>query len=196
MAYIHVGNNYPGILGLLWFKPSTGDALSQLAETLLRGPSGLSPGERELIAVRVSSLNDCGFCCNAHSAAAAAHLSDPALVEAVKRDFQQAEISPRMKALLAIASKVQEGGRSVTPGDIEAARTCGASDEDIHDAVLVAAAFCMFNRYVDALGTSPADPKDYAKMGERLARQGYKQPPVFLRWLVRGILDRQFGKTP
>jgi uncharacterized peroxidase-related enzyme len=194
-AYIDTKNSYPGILGLLWFKPSTGAALGQLTQALMHGPSGLTSGERELIASHVSSLNECSFCCDSHSAAAAAHLSDAGLVEEVKRDFTQARISPKMKALLKIASQVQKGGRNVRPADVEAARQAGASDEDIHDAVLVAAAFCMFNRYVDGLGTTPARKDDYREMGERIAFKGYRFPPGPLRWLVKRVLNRKFSSN-
>jgi uncharacterized peroxidase-related enzyme len=195
MAHIETRNAYPGILGLLWFKPTTGKALSFLAQTLLHGPSGLTSGERELIASHVSSLNECNFCCDSHSAAAAAHLSDAALVEDVKRDFTQAKISPKMKALLKVAGQVQKGGLHVSAGDVQAAKSAGASDEDIHDTVLVAAAFCMFNRYVDGLGTVPAKKGDYKEMGERLAFKGYAFPPRPLQWLVRRVLDRKFASA-
>jgi uncharacterized peroxidase-related enzyme len=194
VPHIQTGNSYPGILALLWYKPSTGTALSDLAQALLHGPSPLTPGERELIAAYVSRLNECEFCCDSHSASAACHLSDPALVESVKRNPQEAAVSDKMKALLVIAGKVQQSGRNVLPADIEAARRAGASDEDIHDAVAVAAAFCMYNRYVDGLGTKQAKTSDYPAMGERLATKGYKFAPAPLRWLVRRILDRQFAE--
>jgi uncharacterized peroxidase-related enzyme len=193
MAHIKTGNAYPGILGLLWFKPSTGSALGGLAQAILHGPSGLTSGERELIASYVSRLNDCSFCCDSHSAAAAVHLSDSALVEDVKRDFTSAKISPKMKELLKIAGLVQQSGRKVRAQDVEAARKAGATDEEIHDAVLVAAAFCMFNRYVDGLGTVPARTSDYKEMGERLAFKGYRFPPTILHWMVRRVLNRKFG---
>jgi uncharacterized peroxidase-related enzyme len=193
MPHIQTGNTYPGILTLLWYKHSSAAALGRLADTILRGPSGLTPGERELIAAHVSRLNECEFCADSHAAAASCHLSNAELVAQVQRDLESAPISPRLKALLRVAGKVQRGGRHVQPTDIEAARSEGASDEDIHDTVLVAAAFCMFNRYVDGLGTLPAKPGDYAQMGERLAKHGYRMPPSPVRWLVRRILDRQFG---
>jgi hypothetical protein len=98
-----------------------------------------------------------------------------------------------MRALLAVAASVQRSGKAVSAGDIEAARKAGANDEEIHDTVLVAAAFCMYNRYVDGLGTQPAKPEEYAPMGERLAKKGYSYPPAPIRWLVRRILNRQYG---
>ena len=149
--------------------------MRELAEVLLRGPSTLTSAEREMIATLVSDRNDCHFCQASHRAAAAHHLGgDYAVVDAVKRDFQTAPVSPRLKALLVIAARVQQGGKQVTASDIERARAAGATDIEIHDAVLIAAAFCMFNRYVDGLATfTPTDEKAYDEMGQRMANEGY-----------------------
>jgi uncharacterized peroxidase-related enzyme len=193
MPHIDTGNHYPGILSLLYFKSSSGGALSNLAQTILLGPSSMTPGERELIAAYVSKLNECRFCHDSHAAAASWHLEDDRLIHEVTTDLEKADVTERMRALLRIAAKVQKSGRAVLPEDIAWAKDAGASDEDIHDAVLVAAAFCMFNRYVDGLGTVPAAREVYPSMGRRLAQKGYRYPPRILRWLVRRILDRQFA---
>jgi uncharacterized peroxidase-related enzyme len=157
------------------FRPETARPLNDLVEILLRGPSTLTPGERELIATYVSSRNCTEFCHNIHGAIAAAHLGgNEALVKQVKVDFMQAEISPKLKALLVIAGKVQQDGKLVTAADVAAARKDGATDLEIHDTVLIAAAFCMYNRYVDGLATvQPADPAFYRERGVRVARDGY-----------------------
>jgi uncharacterized peroxidase-related enzyme len=132
-----------------------------------------------LIATYVSYRNDCHFCQSSHGAAAACHLGDAAVVEQVKTDFLSAPVSEKLKALLAIAGKVQKDGKLVTAADVEAARKQGATDIEIHDTVLIAAAFCMFNRYVDGLATwQPRDPEMYARMGRHLADQGYKEPSI------------------
>jgi uncharacterized peroxidase-related enzyme len=123
-------------------------------EALLHAPNSLTPGERELIATFVSLQNDCYFCQTVHGAIAAAHLEgDELLVRCVKTDFMNAAISEKLKALLIIASKVKMGGKHVTAADVEDARNLGATDVEIHDTVLIAAAFCMYNRYVDGLAT-------------------------------------------
>jgi len=149
--------------------------MRELAEILLRGPSSLTSGEREMIAMLVSDRNDCHFCQASHRAAAAHHLGgDYAIVDAVKRDFQTAPVSAKLKTLMAIAAKVQESGKQVTASDIERARSAGATDIEIHDAVLIAAAFSMFNRYVDGLATfTPRDDAAYDEMGQRMAHEGY-----------------------
>lgn len=157
------------------FRPETAKPMNELAEILLRGPSTLSPGERELIATSVSARNDCYFCQTVHGAVAAHHLGgNEQLVQDVKRDVEQAAISGKLKALLAIAAKVQQGGKAVHSSDIERARAQGATDLEIHDAVLIVAAFCMYNRYVDGLATwAPTDPGVYRASGARLAQHGY-----------------------
>ena len=175
MPHIVLPENQPGIRGAMAFRPETARPLNDLVEVLLRGPNSLSPGERELIATYVSYLNDCHYCQSIHGAIAAAHLDgDEELVRRVKADFQYADISEKLKALLVIASKVQRGGKNVTPEDVAHARNLGATDVEIHDTVLIAAAFCMYNRYVDGLGTvQPHDEAMYRERGKMVARDGY-----------------------
>ena len=167
--------NLPGIRGPMAFRPETAKPLNELVEVLLRDANTLTPGERELIATYVSSRNTCHYCQSIHGAIAAAHLDgNEDLVRNVKTDFLSAGVSPKLKTLLNIAGKVQADAKSVTTADIEAARAEGATDLDIHDTVLIAAAFCMYNRYVDGLATwQPRNPEMYAMMGKRLAEQGY-----------------------
>jgi uncharacterized peroxidase-related enzyme len=162
----------------MMFRPETAAPLLQLAEVLLRDDNTLSRGERELIAAYVSSLNQCGFCERSHASFAAWQLEGgESLVEQVERDPETAPISDKLRALLGIAAKVQADGRTVTDEDVAAARAHGASDTEIHDAVLIAAAFCMFNRYVDGLATwTPTDPDAYDQMTRRIVEHGYLHP--------------------
>jgi uncharacterized peroxidase-related enzyme len=184
MAYIQTGIDQPGILELLFYKNSTGNALSNLANTLLLDKSPLTSGERELIASYVSYLNECEFCHLSHTAAANEHLGDQGkTVECVIKDIDTSNVSEKMKSLLRIAGKVQKSGKQVTQSDVNAAKSHGATDEEIHDTVLIAAAFCMFNRYVDGLGTTPARLDEYPAMGKRMAK-GYKMPPNFLKKFI------------
>jgi uncharacterized peroxidase-related enzyme len=175
MAHIQLPEGLPGILGPMAFRPETAKPLNELAEILLCGPGTLSQGERELIATLVSARNDCFFCQSTHGAAAAYRLGgNEQLVLDVKQDSEAAQVSDKLKALLAIAAKVQQGGKNVLPQDVERARQEGATDLEIHDTVLIAAAFCMYNRYVDGLATwAPADPECYREAGARLATEGY-----------------------
>lgn len=176
MPHVKLNNDAPGIVGLFHQFPETAGALNGVAEALLRGPSSLTPGERELIAAHVSRRNDCHFCASSHAAAAKALLPEGQkhLATTVQTDPQHADLSEKMRALLVIAGKVQQGGKHVSPADVERARALGADDKAIHDTVLVAAAFCMFNRYVDGLATqAPQDAAAYDPMGEMLAARGY-----------------------
>ncbi|MDB5276767.1 MAG: peroxidase-related enzyme [Ferruginibacter sp.] len=177
MAHIQVEENIPGIRSLVLFRPETGKPLYDLAQVLLRGPSSLSEAERELIAAYVSYRNECIFCMSSHAAAARClYGPDKNLVDEVLHDMQQSGVSDKLKALLHIAGKVQVLGREVTPEDIAAARVLGADDREIHDTVLIAAAFSMFNRYVDGLASfTPTDLAVYEAMGERMAK-GYVLP--------------------
>ena len=175
MPHIKLPEGLQGIRGPMAYRPETAKPLNELAETLLHAPNSLAPGERELIATYVSYLNDCYFCQTVHGAIAAAHLNDDEqLVKRVKADFQHADISDKLKALLLIASKVQKDGKLVTTSDVEEARRHGATDIEIHDTVLIAAAFCMYNRYVDGLATwQPHDEDLYRQRGKKTAREGY-----------------------
>ena len=175
MPYIEVNNDFAGIRGLMAFRPETAEPLGALANILLRDTEGLSPAERELIATHVSYLNDCYYCHNSHGEIACYYLDgNRELVDQVRKNYEQAPISAKLKALLAIAGKVQQSGRSVTPADIGRARQEGATDLEIHDTVLIAAAFCMFNRYVDGLATwAPTDLDGFRERAAKVARDGY-----------------------
>jgi uncharacterized peroxidase-related enzyme len=175
MPHIDLPEGLFGIRAAMAYRPETAKPLNELVEVLLHQPNSLTPGERELIATYVSSLNDCYYCQTIHGAIAAASLNgDEELVKRVKADFQFADISDKLKALLVIASKVQKGGKYVTADDIAEARSVGATDLEIHDTVLIAAAFCMYNRYVDGLATTqPHDEAMYRERGKKVAQDGY-----------------------
>jgi uncharacterized peroxidase-related enzyme len=179
MPHIPLPEGLPGITGPFAFRPETAKPMRELAHILLHEPNSLTPGERELIATYVSAQNDCYFCQTSHGAAAAAHLRDAKLVQEVKSNPESAGISAKLKALLAIAGQVQKSGKRVTAETIVAAREQGATDLEIHDTVLIAAAFCMYNRYVDGLATvQPRDESMYAPMGRQLAEHGYRTASV------------------
>ncbi len=186
MPHITLPEGLPGITGLFAFRPETAKPMRALAEILLRGPNTLSRADREILATYTSSQNDCHFCQTSHGAAAAHHLGGPselagnfALIAEIKRDFEAAPISAKLKALLNIAGHVQQGGKRVTAEDIARARSEGASDMEIHDTVLIAAAFCMYNRYVDGLATlAPREQEAYIPMGARMAHEGYVGAPA------------------
>lgn len=180
MPHIKLAEEMPGITAGFAFRPETANPMRELAHVLLHtsGNEGFSSADRELIASFVSYRNACYFCQTSHGAAAA-HLQEGGedVVEAVCRDYKSAPISRKLKGLLAIAEQVQIDGKLVTEEIVAEAKVEGATDVDIHDTILIAAAFCMYNRYVDGLATwQPRDPGIYSEMGKRMATQGYYTP--------------------
>jgi len=178
MPHIALTEGLPGIRGPMVFSPETTKPLCELVQVLLTGPHTLTPAEREMIATYVSSENDCYYCQHCHGSTAAQHLggtdADYEFIREVKQNFEGTRLSGKMKALLNMAGKVQRGGKFVTPADVARARAEGANDKEIHDTVLIAAAFCMFNRYVDGLGTwQPQDPQVYREIGQQTSKLGY-----------------------
>jgi uncharacterized peroxidase-related enzyme len=176
MAYIQLPEGLPGIRGPMAFRPETAKPMNALAEILLRDDNNtLTRGERELIGAYVSYLNDCFFCQNVHGALAGHYMQcDMHFIDEIKTNFQSSPISDKLKTLLAIAGCVQISGKSVTPAQIADAKTAGATDREIHDTVLIAAAFCMFNRYVDGLNTwAPTDREVYVQRAAMRAAEGY-----------------------
>ena len=178
MPHIQLPADIPGIGSAFAFRPEAAKPMRELAHVLLFEPGSegsLSSRDRELIASYVSFRNDCYFCKTSHGAAAAHHRGgSPELVNEVWADPDTASIPDKLKALLAIAGSVQINGKNVTPAMVQRARDEGATDLEIHDTVLIAAAFCMYNRYVDGLATwQPRNEEMYRTMGERLARSGY-----------------------
>lgn len=182
MAHISLGNDLPGIRGPMAFRPETAKPLNELAEILLRDDNNtLSRGERELIGAFVSSQNDCFFCQNVHGALAQYYMQcDMQLIDDIKKDFQSVAISEKLKTLLTIAGSVQKGGKLVTKEQIDNAKAAGATDREIHDTVLIAAAFCLFNRYVDGLATwAPTDRQVYVQRAKMRAEEGYANLDLF-----------------
>jgi uncharacterized peroxidase-related enzyme len=178
MSHISLTEGLPGIRGPMVFSPETTKPLCDLVQVLLTGPHTLTPAEREMIATYVSSENDCYYCQHCHGSTAARYLggtpADYEFIAEMKRDFASTNLSGKMKALLNIAGKVQQGGKQVRSPDVERARGEGATDKEIHGTVLIAAAFCMFNRYVDGLATwQPRDPEIYREIGQQTSKLGY-----------------------
>ncbi len=175
MPHIELNNDLPGIRGLMAFSPDTAEPLGVFTEIILRSNIGLTPVERELIGTYVSYLNDCFYCHNSHAEIACYYLGgDKELVDQVRKNPETANISNKLKALLRIAGQAQKGGKYVTAEAVAKAKQEGATDKDIHDTVLITAAFCMFNRYVDGLGAiTPSDLSTYPLRAKQVAEKGY-----------------------
>ncbi len=178
MPYIPLEEHLPGITGLLEYRRDSAEPIRDLTQFLLRGPNSLTPAERELIASIVSHRNECKFCSAAHKAVTDDLLGECETSEKVLEDIDHAPVTDKMKALLHIAALVQISGKAVTHEAIEKAKQAGASDVEIHDTVLIAALFCLYNRYVDGLSTgTPTGPEFYKGLAARISK-GYGRNPA------------------
>jgi AhpD family alkylhydroperoxidase len=193
----------PGMMALGAYRPDVYAQMAALADNMLRTShpeSTLVPSEREMIASYVSSLNDCKYCATIHGAVAAAHacgskaettrqehqftqataekMVNSICIERNGEDGENDEASPKLRQLLRIAAQVRGSGQNITQEAIDEAKGCGATDMDIHDTVLIAALFCMFNRYVDGLtGDELGDVEQLKGGGRMIAERGYAMKP-------------------
>jgi uncharacterized peroxidase-related enzyme len=178
MPHIPVEEHLPGITGLLEYRRDSAEPIRKLTQVLMRGPSTLTEGERELIATIVSLNNECKFCTSAHAAITDSLLGESNTAQCVKDNIETAPVSEKMKALLTIAKQVQQSGKNVTSDSIQRAKSSGATDIEIHDTVLIAALFCLYNRYVDGLATvAPEEPTFYQGLAKRIEQHGYHRMP-------------------
>jgi uncharacterized peroxidase-related enzyme len=170
-----LGQPIAQILHLLAYKTDRTDPLAQFSQAVMRGPSPLSPAQRELIAAFTSHRNRCNFCFRSHAAAAANMLDEGGRdsVDAVLRDYTTAPIEPKLKALLKFIEKVNRAASDIEQADVAAVRAAGWSDEAIYDAITVCAMFNFFNRWVSATGVSDMTDTAYQITGGRLATEGY-----------------------
>jgi len=164
----------PQILHLLAFKPDVTKELESFTQKVMRGPSPLSPGLRELIATYTSASNECPFCRNSHAAVAGDLLQDEHLVASVLQDLETAPVGGAERALLAFVKKVTQNLPAVAEADIEALHSHGWSDEAIYDAVTVCALFNFYNRWVSASGVGDMTAEAYRQTAKRLAK-GYSE---------------------
>lgn len=188
--YIKLDQDFPGIVSLFMYDRDTAGNLSAMAETIMRRErSGLSQGQRELIAAFVSRANECQFCYRSHSSCAKEYLGEE-LVDEVIEHINPGAVPPKMRALLSLAAYVTTLNREGIAHAVEAAKEYQASDEEIHDTVLVAAFFNMCNRYVDGLGTTfrSNEPEEG---GRSLAQYGYK---MGVRRFIREVLPKMWAR--
>jgi uncharacterized peroxidase-related enzyme len=174
----------PGIIAAMRLSPALGAHLRGLANALLVEAwpgSTLTRGERELIATATSAANDCFYCMDSHGAFACELLGKAdgvrAMIDGIKAGGGPSD--PKLDALISIARSVQKSARGVTRGEIEYAKAAGASDADTQLAVLIASAFCMYNRMVDGLrAPTPPSAKAYTARAVQIAEHGYDAPQL------------------
>lgn len=191
--YIQLDQNYPGIVSLFMFDKGVAKHLSAMAQELMRRKSTLTVGERELIAAYSSKVNECQFCYRSHKSCAE-ETGDRFAVRDVLEKGQLTAVSMKMESLLKVAHWVTILNRADLPQAIEEAKEVGATDQEIHDTVAIAAFFNMCNRYVDGLGTTFV-PGEEIDGGKSLAKYGYL---MTIRRFVGEILPKILGgkKSP
>ncbi len=187
--YIELDQDFPGIVSLFMYDKEVASKLTAMGQTIMRRPRGLSIGERELIAAFVSKLNRCNFCYQSHAACAKEFL-DPTFVSEVCLYHTSTGISNKMRSLLHVAMDVRSLDRELLEISIGEAKVAGATDEEIHDTVLVTAFFSMCNRYVDGLGATfkESEPE---QGGISLAKYGYT---MGVRRFFREVLPKMWHK--
>jgi len=166
------GETIPEILHLFRFKRRSTDHLVRFTEEVMRGPSPLSPGLRELIGAFFSRRNQCSFCSDAH-AAAATRLLERDLVEEVLLDLENSRLDEPHKALFRYIGKLAENPARVTPSDIDKLKEVGWSEEAIYDALTVASVFRFYNTWNNGAGVQNMTAADYVHSGKVLTTMGY-----------------------
>jgi uncharacterized peroxidase-related enzyme len=185
------GEAIPEILHLFRFKPGATKHLVRFTEEVMRGPSPLSPGLRELIGAYFSKHNSCSFCSDAHAAAAAEYLERD-LVEEVLHDLENSRLDDAHKELFRYIGKLARTPERTTQADIEKLKQAGWSEEAIYDALTVASVFKFYNTWNNGSGVQNMASTDYAYSGKVLKTMGYCMDFKVTR-LLRLLCTRMFS---
>jgi uncharacterized peroxidase-related enzyme len=167
---LRAGATVPDILKM---SPEAGKALLEMHEAIMRGPSALTPGERELIAAYVSGINHCQYCHGVHAETAKAYDDIPR--EAVDRmfaDLETAGFDDKIKPILRLARKLTEAPAQVTESDTQAVLDAGWDEKALHDAILVVCCFNFMNRLLEGHGVHGHDAL-FKERGPMLKKYGY-----------------------
>jgi uncharacterized peroxidase-related enzyme len=177
----------PGILAAIRLTPGLGIHLRGLADELLVNDfpgATIERHEREMLATATSAANDCFYCMDSHGAFATALIERSGsldlvpLIDEIKRG-SSAGLDPKMQALVHISRTVRRQPLDLTAADVDAAQAAGASDADVQLAILIAAAFSMYNRMVDGFrAKTPPTAEAYRSRAGEIAEHGYGDPRV------------------
>jgi uncharacterized peroxidase-related enzyme len=162
-----------GVLDVMRAFPESAGPLVDYHEVVLRGPSALSVGERELIAAYVSGLNACGYCQGVHNAVAETYGIEPGVLAALLADLPTAPVREELKPLFGYVRKLTETPSRMTSADADAVFAAGWDERTLFDAVSVCALFNFMNRYVEGLGVRARDEDYYAVAARRLTGGDY-----------------------
>jgi uncharacterized peroxidase-related enzyme len=163
----------PQILHLFAYKPEKTDHLARFTQEVMRGPSPLLPGQRELIAALTSKLNQCLFWIGSHAAVAAELLGDKDLVQSVLTNVDTAPLSDKDRSLYSFIRKMVDDSTSIGQDDVDRVLLAGWSDEALYDAITVCSLFQFYNNWIDATGVADMPVMAYEMSGKRLATVGY-----------------------
>ena len=153
----------PNVLRAWALRPSHLLRWNGHMDELMRGESGLTKAQREMIAVVVSVMNRCNYCIVSHTAALRKLTGDPVLADQIAASYKYAELEPKERAMLDFAVKLTEESHRCGPENVEALRAAGWSDEDIFDIAETAAMFNLTNRLASSLGWQPN--REYFTLG-------------------------------
>ena len=172
MSHFDFSHTFKGIADVFLRRPEYYQPLLGFLEQVMVQPSKLSKIEREVLAAYVSKLNGCHFCVKAHKSTLQHLGASEALLSSIDQDFDCAELTPSLAALLPFAKRLTENPKSVTKQHITSLKYAGMDEQTIEDAMNVVALFCLINRLVDAVGVSGA-PAYFDMVGKALASNGY-----------------------
>ncbi len=167
------GAEYSKIWDLFAFQNDVTVHMARFTQGVLRAPASITPGFRELIAAYTSFQNECGFCTNAHAAAAAELLGDEALVWTALRDLEGSTLSEAEKVMLRFVSQMTRNLPAVDAADVARLTAAGWDDEAIYFAITSCALFNFYNRWITATGVPVMSPEAHRRQGRTLAERGY-----------------------
>jgi uncharacterized peroxidase-related enzyme len=163
-------NARPGLI--LKPHPESGALVMRLTEVLLRGPSTMTPAQRELIAAYTSAVNACEFCYGAHAATAEALGVDERWLTRLIDDVDTAPVDDKLKPILRYVRRLTRHPSSVRQQDVDAIFAAGWDEDAFYHVVAICGLFNFYNRLIDGYGVKSTP--DYRKrVGERLAEHGY-----------------------
>ncbi|MEM9623569.1 MAG: peroxidase-related enzyme [Pseudomonadota bacterium] len=172
MTHFSFSRRYNGVADVFLRSPDTYRSLLNFLEVVMVGESALSKIEREVLAARVSAINGCNFCVQAHVATLAAMGTPQSQLTLLKESECTVFGSSPFQCLLSFAEKLTRTPDQIVQRDIDLLTQSGLSEQSVEDAINVVALFNYVNRLVDAFGVT-GNPRYFENVGQALARDGY-----------------------
>lgn len=164
----------PDYMRMLAYRPQLyGNRYLALAQSVMRGPSAWSVGERELFAAFVARLNHCSFCIPAHASVASRGLGAQMVEAALDEPSTPTGVDAKVRAAMSLVKRLTLAPGGVVPDDVIPLRAAGVSEEAIQDAIRVCVLFNVTNRIADALGVDVPKPEYFARLAGMGMKRGY-----------------------